>query len=78
MSSTTQSHAYDSSVPDAINQAFDAVWQTLYAHVTPENDQADELKIALSQTLVSLASDGITDWQELRRKALESMALSFR
>jgi hypothetical protein len=46
MSSTTQSHVYDSSLPDAINQAFDAVWATLYAHVAPKNHQAHELKIA--------------------------------
>jgi hypothetical protein len=36
------------------------------------------LKIHLSRTLVSLVSDGITDPQELGRKALESMAFSLR
>ena len=34
-----------------------------------------ELKIALSQTLIGLAADGVTDPRELRRKALESMVL---
>ncbi len=63
---------------DAIEQAFNSVWKTLYAHVTSDNTQADELKIQLSQTLVALASDGITDPRELRRKALESMAFSIR
>ena len=48
MSSTTQSHVYNSSLPDAINQAFDAVWATLSAHVQYDFDQADELKIKLS------------------------------
>jgi hypothetical protein len=76
MSSTTQSHVYDSSLPDAINQAFDAVWATLSAHMQYDFDQADELKIKLSQTLISLASDGITDWAELRRRALELMPLN--
>ena len=33
-------------------------------------------KIALSQTLITLAAEGITDPQELRRRALENMALS--
>jgi hypothetical protein len=46
--------------------------------VSADSRQSEELKIQLSQTLVSLAADGITDWQELRRKALESMALSVR
>ena len=54
------------------------MWRTLYAHVTSDNSQAEELKIQLSQTLVALASDGITDPRELRRKALENMAFSLR
>ena len=65
-------------VLDAIEQAFNSVWKTLYAHVSSDNRQSDELKIQLSRTLVSLASDGITDPRELRRKALESMAFSIR
>jgi hypothetical protein len=39
-------------------------------------DHAKELKVALSQTLIALAADGITEPQELRRKALENMALT--
>jgi hypothetical protein len=68
----------DSSSPsilDAIDQAFEAVWRTLYAHMPPENEQSRELKIALSQTLIGLAADGVTHPHELRRKALESMVL---
>ena len=61
---------------DAIEKAFNSVWRTLYAHVTSDNRQSEELKIQLSRTLVALASDGITDPRELRRKALESMAFS--
>jgi hypothetical protein len=34
------------------------------------------LKIALSRTLIALAAEGITDPQELRRRALENMALT--
>jgi len=76
--STTNRIADSLSVSAAITEAFDAVWSTLYVQVAPENTQADELKIALSQTLIALASDGITDPQELRRKALENMAFTIR
>jgi hypothetical protein len=69
---------YRPSLLDAIEQAFDAVWTTLYAHMSSDNDQTKELKIALNQTLIALVADGITDPLELRRKALESMALSVR
>ena len=79
MSTTTQLPAsYSPSTVDAITRAFEAVWATLHPHMESENHQAEELKITLSQTLVSLASDGITDWQELRRKALETMARTVR
>jgi len=79
MSTTTQlPDGYSRSVLDAIEQAFEAVWTTLYANMAPENNESQELKIALSQTLIALAVDGITDPQELRRKALESMSLSGR
>ena len=70
--------SYSPSVLDAIEAAFNSVWETLYGHVSTENGQADELKIQLSRTLISLVSDGITDPKELRRKALEIMALSIR
>ena len=43
-----------------------------------EGDNARELQITLSRTLVSLASDGMTDPADLRRKALEMMALNPR
>jgi hypothetical protein len=76
MSVTTQ--ILDSSrqsILDAIDQAFETVWRMLYAHMPPDSDQSRELKIALSQTLIALAADGVTDPRELRRKALESMVL---
>jgi hypothetical protein len=76
MSTTTQSRENSRTNFDAIEQAFHSVWKTLYAHVSSDNRQAEELKVQLSQTLVSLVSDGITDPKELRRKALENMALS--
>ena len=76
MSVTTQNLDISSpSILDVIDQAFEAVWRTLYAHMPTENEQSLELKIALSQTLIALAADGVTDPRELRRKALESMVL---
>ena len=55
------------------------VWlRTLYAHMPVEGDNARELQITLSRTLVSLASDGMTNPADLRRKALEMMALNPR
>lgn len=69
-------NGYSPSILAAIEQAFEAVWATLYAHMAPDRDLSKELKIALSQTLIALAAEGITDPQELRRKALESMALT--
>ena len=79
MSSTTQSREnYSPTDFDAIEHAFSSVWKTLYGHVSSDNAQAEELKIQLSRTLISLVSDGITDPKELRRKALENMAFSLR
>ena len=76
MSVTTQIRDISrASIADAIDQAFEAVWRTLCAHMPPDSDQSQELKITLSQTLIALAADGVTDPRELRRKALESMVL---
>ena len=43
MSITTQlADSYSPSVLDAIEQAFSSVWETLYAHVSSDNRQAEE------------------------------------
>jgi hypothetical protein len=68
-------YSYGPELLRALEQAFDAVWATL-CHMPLACDQAKELKVALSQTLIALAADGITEPQELRRKALENMALT--
>ena len=61
----------------ALEQAYDNVWTTLYAHMrAASSDQSVELQIRLNRTLVALAADGVTDPAELRRKAMETMALS--
>lgn len=69
-------NSYSPTLLASLEQAFDAVWTRLYEHVPTAGDQAKELKITLSQTLIALVAEGITDPQELQRKALESMVLT--
>lgn len=73
------SHTPISSIPtvEAIEQAFEAVWN-LYEHSARHDQQTQEMMVTLSRTLVALAADGITDAKELRRKAVENMALGLR
>jgi hypothetical protein len=71
MSITTQFPHISPSLIEAIERAYDAVW----SHRSSDRDQSDELKILLSQTLVALAANDMTDPKERRRKALETMAL---
>ena len=60
----------------AIERAFDATWPVIRAHEAGANKaRMAELSRALSHKLIELASEGVTDPQELRRLALES---SFR
>jgi hypothetical protein len=66
-------HELSSSIFDAIEKAFDAVWSTLHVHAQFGSEQSQELKIALRQTLVALVSDGVNDPEELRRRALEHL-----
>jgi hypothetical protein len=75
-SKMNKSSRFSPELLSAIDQAFKAVWRTLYANVRPDDKtQTRELSILLSQTLASLASEGIADAKELGRKALEKMAL---
>lgn len=72
------SKIYDPSVVQAIESAFAGVWAVLYAHLPADGDVHKEAGITLSRTLVGLAAEGITDPEELRRKALVMMALAPR
>jgi hypothetical protein len=65
-------------VVEALQWAFEDVWTVLHAHTDPGSEDAPELGSTISQTLVSLAARGITDRQELRSRALESIALTLR
>ena len=71
------SDEYSPELQAALEQAYDNVWTPLYAHMpAATSDQSVALQIRLNRTLVALAADGVTDPAELRRKALETMALS--
>jgi hypothetical protein len=61
----------------AIERAFDATWPVIRAHEA-HSDKARmaELSLALSHRLVELATEGVTDPQELRRLALETFPLT--
>jgi len=60
----------------AIGEAFDATWLVLQARDPFRDFERDfELKTALSQKLMTLAADGVTDPIELREWALEGLLL---
>jgi hypothetical protein len=59
----------------AIERAFDATWPVIRAHEAGSNKaRMAELSMALSHKLIELASEGVTDPQELRRLALEAFS----
>jgi hypothetical protein len=67
----------DSIVLASIERAFDASWPVIRAHKAGANKaRMNELSMALSHKLIELASEGITDHQELRRLALEAFDAS--
>jgi len=57
----------------AIERAFDATWPVIEAGANKA--RMAELSRALSQKLIELASEGVTDPQELRRLAVEAFPL---
>ena len=66
----------DSTDLAAIRQAFDAAWAVIRAHETEDDKERDqELSVALNETLVALAAEGITDAEQLRNGALQRMPL---
>ena len=69
-----QINPYDSKTLDALGEAFDATWVVLQAR-DPFRDfeRIYELRTVLSQKLVALAADGVTDPIELREWALEGL-----
>ena len=71
-----QINPYDPKTLDALREAFDATWVVLKARDPFRDFERDfELKTALSQKLMTLAADGVTDQIELREWALEGLLL---
>jgi len=61
----------------AIDFAFDGAWNVLQTRdLLARFTNDSELQAELSQRLVVLASDGVTDAEELRRQALASFPLA--
>ena len=65
--------------------AFEAAWEAayndihrLYARMSRTEEATKELEIILSQALAALVTDGVTDPQELRRRAFEAVACTIR
>lgn len=66
----------DPKLVEVIEHAFNASWAVLLAH-DPFRDFAKdfELKTALSQKLIGLAAEGVTDPEQLRSMALAAFPL---
>ena len=69
---------YSPAVLAGLEAAFNDVWGLLHAQPRANEEANQELAIALSQTLAALVADGVTDPKQLRRRGLESMALTLR
>lgn len=68
-------NGYSPELINAMMEAFTSVWAVLYSHVPLKGDGVEELKVDLSRTIVALVAGGVTDPKDLRRLALERMAL---
>jgi hypothetical protein len=69
-------HDFAPEVIEVLTGAFQDVWTVLQAHQEPGSDCGFEMGITVGRTLVALAAAGITDREELRRQALEAIALA--
>jgi hypothetical protein len=63
-------------VMEVLTRAFEDVWTVLAAHQEPGTECEPEVGMAVGRTLVGLAADGVRDRQELRRRALATIALT--
>jgi hypothetical protein len=70
---------YNPEMLASLDRAFSAAWTVLQTH-DPFRDLAkeNELRILLSQRLMALAADGVSDPDQLRELALESLPRSLR
>jgi hypothetical protein len=66
--------SYKTSTLANLSKAFEATWEVLKArHSLNEVDAEDDLRLAVGGRLLELAADGVTDPEELRNRALESL-----
>jgi hypothetical protein len=77
MSSTPPFGFFDPEMLATLEQTFNATWPVLEAHEPClDSEKEAELKLGLSQTLVALVAEGVTDADRLRKFALERLPLT--
>ena len=67
--------AYGPDTLRAMIQAFDQAWAVVAGNIGEDGRSAARLRLA--NALLSVATEGSHDAEELKRKALEAMALSY-
>jgi hypothetical protein len=60
----------------AVTQAFDEAWGVVAGNHAPDTHEAERLRLATA--LLSVACEDSRDVQDLKRRALEAMAISYR
>ena len=71
--------AYDEVTLSTLNQVFKDVWSVLQAHDPfREFEKNDEAKTSVARSLMVLVDAGVSDPDELRKRALESLPLGIR
>ena len=62
----------------AIGEAFDAAWAQIAGNFVDDPAEIDEALLKLETALLSVATEDSRDVEELKRAALERMALDYR
>ena len=63
-------------VPDTtMAEVFDAAWPVVRAQQFASNSSDDDARLALARVIVEIAAKGVTDPEELRRRAIEEFLL---
>ena len=76
MSSSDLPSLFTPEVVEVLEQAFEDVWKVVQAHLEPGAAVETEWGSTIGCALVALAANGITDRQELRSRALRTIALT--
>ena len=78
MQDTSIADGYSPEVLAKLQEAFSAVWTTLYPHMRTDDEAGRDLSVRLTHALMALVASGVADPRELRRKGLQAMALNPR